>query len=132
MGVKSASPVDIAIAGLRLESMRMKTISENIANSRVSKTGSGQPYRRKVIDVQTTGEGGIQVGRVIEDVLTPFKSVHMPGHPDADEAGMVRMPNVSVPIEMMDMVMASRAYEANAAILKRHEAAVKTSLELLR
>jgi flagellar basal-body rod protein FlgC len=56
----------------------------------------------------------------------------MPGHPDADETGFVQMPNVDVPVEMMDMIVASRAYQANAAMLKRYQDMVSAALELLR
>ncbi|MFP4107322.1 MAG: flagellar basal body rod protein FlgC, partial [Phycisphaerae bacterium] len=75
---------------------------------------------------------GVTIEQVIGDMSTDFKKVHMPGHPDADEDGMVAMPNVDLPVEMMNMVTASRAYQANAAVLKRYQDSVDTTLELLR
>ena len=128
------SPIDIAISGLRAETLRMKVISGNIANSRTSRTETGQPYRRKEVSVTTSAAaaGGVQIGGVTEDMSTDFKEIYMPGHPDADKSGMVKMPNVDLPNEMMSMVGASRAYQANAAILKRYQDMVNATLELLR
>jgi len=131
MGVSNvASPVDIAISGLRIEAMRMKVIAENIANARTSRTQTGEPYRRKQVVMDT--RDGMDVGKIVEDMASQFKSVHLPGHPDAGSDGMVRMPNVDLPVELMDMVVASRAYQANAAMLKRYQDMVNASLELLR
>jgi flagellar basal-body rod protein FlgC len=61
-----------------------------------------------------------------------FKRVLQPGHPDADANGYVAMPNIDLPVEMMHMVAATRAYEANAAVLKRYQDGVDITLELLR
>jgi len=131
MGVsRVATPIDIAISGLRLESMRMKVIAENIANARTSRTETGEPYRRKQVVLET--RGGMETGKVVPDLTGQLKLLHLPGHPDADAQGMVRMPNVDLPVELMDMVLASRAYEANAAMLKRYQDMVNATLELLR
>ncbi|HUT02228.1 MAG TPA: flagellar basal body rod protein FlgC [Phycisphaerae bacterium] len=131
MGVsRVATPIDIAISGLRLESMRMKVIAENIANARTSRTETGEPYRRKQVVLET--RGGVEAGKVVPDLTGQLKLLHLPGHPDADAQGMVRMPNVDLPVELMDMVLASRAYEANAAMLKRYQDMVNATLELLR
>jgi flagellar basal-body rod protein FlgC len=131
---KLGSPIDIAISGLRAESLRMKVISGNIANSRTSRTETGSPYRRKEVALSTSAAagGGVEIGGVTEDMASDFKDVYMPGHPDADRSGMVKMPNVDLPTEMMNMVSASRAYQANAAILKRYQDGVNAILELLR
>jgi len=131
MGISNvASPIDIAISGLRVESMRMKVIAQNIANARTTRTETGDPYRRKLVVLGT--EDGMDVGKIVEDTASEFKFMHLPGHPDADSGGMVRMPNIDLPVELMDMVLASRAYQANAAILKRYQDMVNASLELLR
>ena len=66
------------------------------------------------------------------DMENPLQRVRMPGHPDADADGYVTMPNVSIPSEMMNLVVASRAYQANAAVLKRYQDSVDNALELLR
>jgi flagellar basal-body rod protein FlgC len=135
MGVgKIASPIDIAISGLRAESTRMRVIADNIANARTSRTKTGEPYRRRQVILSTGGAGaqGVKIESVIPDTSTSFKEVYLPGHPDANADSMVRMPNVDLPAEMMDMVVASRAYQANAAILKRYQNMVEATLELLR
>lgn len=135
MGVdKIATPVDIAVSGLRAESLRMNVIARNIANANTSRTESGQPYRRQQVVLSTEQEGlvGVSVEEVVADMLSPFKRVYQPGHPDADKDGYVLMPNVNLPVEMMHMVAASRAYQANAAVLKRYQEMVNVTLELLR
>jgi flagellar basal-body rod protein FlgC len=126
--------VDIAVSGLRAQAKRMNVISNNIANASTTRTDSGQPYRRQdVVLLSGGGEiGGVRIGTVAADTTSDFKRVRMPGHPDADEEGWVMMPNVSLPREMMDLIVASRAYQANAAVLKRYQDAVNVTLELLR
>ncbi|KKK69389.1 hypothetical protein LCGC14_2934540, partial [marine sediment metagenome] len=76
--------------------------------------------------------GGVKVEEVIPDMLTDFKRVHMPGHPDADENGYVLMPNVQLPTEIMKMMASSRAYQANAAVLKRYQDIMDVTIELLK
>ena len=66
------------------------------------------------------------------DYATDFKRLWKPGHPDADEQGYVRMPNVQLPLEMINMVSASRAYQANAAVIKQHQDMMDVALELLK
>jgi flagellar basal-body rod protein FlgC len=129
-----ASPTDIAISGMRAQAMRMNTITTNIANAHTTRTSEGGPYRRKEVVLSTGGDGltGVQVTDVQPDLTTGFKRVHEPGHPDADKAGYVNMPNVNLPQEMMHMMAASRAYEANAAVLKRHKEIMQVTLEMLR
>ncbi len=127
-------PIDIAVSGLRAQAARMRVIAGNVANASTSRTESGQPYRRRQVILATDDKAlaGVRVGGVVPDVVHPFKGVYMPGHPDADETGFVQMPNVDVPVEMMDMIVASRAYQANAAMLKRYQDMVSAALELLR
>lgn len=135
MGVgKIPTSVDIAVSGLRAESLRMNIIARNIANANTSRTESGQPYRRQYVVLSTEREGmaGVSVEEVVADMLNPFKRVYQPGHPDADKDGYVLMPNVDLPVEMMHMMAASRAYQANAAVLKRYQEMVNVTLELLR
>jgi flagellar basal-body rod protein FlgC len=130
---KVASAVDIAVSGLRAEAMRMDVISSNIANSQTAAAGNGQPYRRKDLVFSTLMDeiSGVTIDGVRDDP-TAFKIVYDPGHPNAAPNGYVQMPNVDVPIEMMHLVSASRAYQANAAVLKRFQDNIDTTLELLR
>ncbi len=131
--VSNFGSIDIAISGLRAESRRMDVIANNIANARTSRTDTGEPFRRQELIVSTEGElAGVQVDDVTADEDTPFQQLLMPGHPDANTDGYVEMPNVSLPREMIDMVTASRAYQANASILKRYQKNVDATLELLR
>lgn len=127
------SSVDIAVSGMRAQSKRLDVISGNIANAGTTRTDSGEPYRRQVA-VLTAGKGiaGVAVETIDPDMDSDFQRVHQPGHPDADGDGWVQMPNVSLPNEMMNMVVASRAYQANAAVLRRYKEAVDTALEMLR
>ena len=119
---------------MRAESQRMDIIANNIANARTSRTETGEPYRRKELVVSTEDDWlrGVRIEDVISDTKNPFQQVLMLGHPDADDAGYVEMPNVSLPREMIDLVTASRAYQANAAILKRYQRNIEATLELLR
>jgi len=128
------SPIDIAVSGLRAHSARMQVISNNIANASTLRTASGQPYRRKEVILSTLLEGlnGVQVQRVAEDFTTPFKSTYDPGHPQADANGYVLMPNVDLPTEMMNLISASRTYQANTAVLKRYQEMIDATLQLLR
>lgn len=134
MSVNGASnPIDIAVSGLRAESTRMNVIANNIANSGTSRTSSGGPYRRMEVVLSTDGPlGGVQVQQIAPDMLTPLKRVFMQGHQDADKDGYVLMPNVELPTEMMRLVAASRAYQANAAVLKRYQEMIEVTIELLR
>ena len=129
-----ASPVDIAISGLRAEALRMNVIAANIANSLTTRTDAGGPYRRRSVVLSTGGEGlsGVRIERVAPDLSTAPKRVYLPGHPDADAQGYVLMPNVQLPVEMMNLVAATRAYQANAAVLKRYQEIVELAAELLR
>ena len=74
---------------------------------------------------------GVRLDEIVAD-MSDFKKVLKPGHPDADKQGYVMLPNVDLPIEMMSLATATRAYEANVAVLKRYQQMVETTLELLR
>jgi flagellar basal-body rod protein FlgC len=127
------SPIDIAISGLRAQSKRMEVISSNVANAQSTDNGNGQPYRRLEAVFKTDGDGlgGVVLDELVED-MSDFQRILKPGHPDADAQGYVTMPNVRLPIEMMNLSIAARTYQANAAVLKRYQQMVETALELLR
>jgi flagellar basal-body rod protein FlgC len=126
--------VDIAVSGLKAENLRMNVISANIANANTSRTEAGGPYRRKDVIFSSLMDqlDGVKVDQVVEDHATDFKQVFQPGHPDANAEGFVLMPNVDLPVEMINLVTASRAYQANAAVLKRYQDNVDVTLELIR
>ena len=131
---KVSNPVDIMVAGLQAQALRMNVTAANIANAETSRTETGEPYRKKFVTLSTAPDslGGPTVEGYGDDMATPFKKLYEPGHPDAGADGYVRMPNVDLPIEMMQMVLASRAYQANAASLKRYQESIDIALELIR
>jgi len=126
-------PIDIAISGLRAQSKQMEVISSNVANAQTTDNGNGQPYRRLEAVLKTDGDGmgGVSLDEITMD-MSDLPEILKPGHPDANEQGYVTMPNVKIPIEMMNLNIAAKAYQANTAVLKRYQGMVETTLELLR
>jgi flagellar basal-body rod protein FlgC len=119
---------EVAASGLQAHRTRLNVITSNLANSETTRTAEGGPYRRLQATLQTAdvpGHGfgrewsravsGVRVSGVVEDQDAPLRRVHDPAHPDADAEGFVDLPNVEVLREMVDMMVASRSYEANAA-----------------
>jgi flagellar basal-body rod protein FlgC len=128
----SFRPIDIAISGLRAQSRQMEMISSNVANARTVDAGQGEPYRRHEVILRADDEmGGVTADQVFTD-MSDFQKILDPGNPLADESGYVSMPNVNLPIEMMNLNVATRVYQANVAVLKRYQQMVETTLELLR
>ena len=140
----SNSAADVSASGLAAERLRMEIASNNIANARSTRSLDGGPYRRQQVvfaaevERQTASDrsadaslGGVRVVDVVADE-SPLPQVHNPGHPDADENGMVTMPNVQLPHEMVDLVTASRAYEANLKALQIYRQMNEQSLSLLQ
>ena len=125
-------PVDIAISGLQAQGKQIEIISSNVANARTTNAGNGEPYRRLEAVFQTDDDmGGVKLDKILADT-SEFLKVLDPGHPFADEQGYVSMPNVNLPVEMMNLTIATRIYQANTAVLKRYQQMVETTLELLR
>lgn len=137
---------DISASGLTAERLRMDVISNNIANVNTTRTVEGGPYKRQRVVFEPRGEKvgfifpsifsdkaksvnqfqGVSVTQIITD-NSLGRLVYDPGHPDADENGYVHMPNVNIVQEMVDMISATRAYEANVtAINSAKQMAVKT------
>jgi flagellar basal-body rod protein FlgC len=131
----------ISASALSVERLRMNVIAENIANAETTRTPEGGPYRRKQVllaeqPAPNTGTPGAAVGGGVQAVSVlpdqgPDRLVYDPSHPDANAQGYVRMPNVDVPMEMVDMMTATRAYEANAAAFQTQRQSQERSLELL-
>jgi flagellar basal-body rod protein FlgC len=133
-GVQRANPIDIAVSGLRAQSLRMNVISGNIANSGATRTEDGTPYRRQDVLLTTNPDalGGVDTMEVVTDSSSVGKRIYDPSNPNADSGGFVQASNVELPAEMMNLVTASRAYQANAAVLKRYQELSDVTLELLR
>ncbi len=128
----SFRPVDVAVSGLRAQGRNMEVISSNVANIRTTNDGKGRPYRRLEAKMKQDKEtGGVDIEKITKD-MSDFTKILDTGNPDADSEGYVLMPNVDLPTEMINLTIATRAYEANAAVLKRYQKMVDTTLELLR
>ncbi len=111
------STMRVSASGLSAERLRMDLITDNLANANSTRTPEGEPYKRKVaifepITPTASMPGGVRVVGIARDP-TPPRLVYQPGHPDADPNGYVAYPNVEVVHEMVDLITASRAYEAN-------------------
>ena len=134
----------ISSTGLSAQRLRMNLISSNMANVNTTRTETGEPYKRKdaifeavqkggfkdVLDERLdNAEGGVKVARVIED-NKPFVEKYDPGHPDADENGYIRMPNVNIVEEMVNMISASRSFEANATAVRATKDMTAIALEI--
>ncbi|MSR46819.1 MAG: flagellar basal body rod protein FlgC [Planctomycetes bacterium] len=135
---------DISASALAAQRTRLAVISQNIANAEVTKRGAnGEPYRRQRVnfrsvladEVKSGRSGGLPVGAVrveIDTVPGQLEGTSNPGHRDADENGIVLKPNVNVIEEMVDMVDASRTYEANLSALRAWKQMLARTLEMTR
>ena len=140
--------MNVSASGMTAERLRMDVMSRNIANANTTRTAAGTPYRRQVAVVRqiggnnfgdvlsnrmgASGSGnGVEVTAVVED-QSPFKLVYNPGHPDADQEGYVMLPNVDTVTEMINMISATRAYEANVTSLNSAKSMAMKALEIGR
>ena len=143
--------IDVAGSGLAAERLRMDVTAGNLANAQTTQGADGQPYRRRQVVLQEAkGAGqsfgsilasaksgpagtvsGVQVAGIVEDPA-PSRRVHDPGHPDADAQGYVSLPNVNPVTEMVDLISASRSYEANVTAMQTAKQLFSKTLELLR
>lgn len=143
--------INTSASALTAERLRMDVISNNIANASTTRTESGLPYRRQVVvfaanepqsdfyrvwqrqlngDASLAGKG-VKVVEIAQD-NSPFRRVYDLNHPDAGEDGYVQMPNVNIVTEMVDMIAATRAYEANVTCLNASKSIVTKALEIGR
>jgi flagellar basal-body rod protein FlgC len=135
MGVtKVSSPIDIAISGLRAEGLRMNVIANNIANANTFQTGLSDAYRRKEVMLGSDDRAisGVRIEEILSDTSRELRRIHMPNHPAADDDGWVTVSNVDIPMELMQMVVASRSYQAIATIMRRWQDMMDVTIELLR
>ncbi len=132
--------MEVSATGLSAQRRRLDVIANNIANANTTRTPEGGPYRRQQVlfaarfEEATIGASrpqGVMEPEVVEDSL-PTTLIHNPGHPDADENGYVEMPNVSVVQEMVDMISATRAYEANVTAMNAAKSMAMKALEIGR
>ncbi|NBI27356.1 flagellar basal body rod protein FlgC [Chengkuizengella marina] len=139
-------------SALTAQRLRMDIISSNIANAETTRgklvDGEWIPYQRKVVITEAGGQpsfdkvfqsklsnrsvgNGVKVTQIVED-QSPFKRVYQPSHPDANEEGFVYMPNVDILKEMVDMISATRSYEANVTALNASKSMFMKALEIGR
>ena len=136
-----SSALRASASALDAERTRLEVAVSNIANAESTRGADGNPYRRRDVvlapnTVETfdaalgrAGAIGVQVTNIVED-QNAFRKRYEPGHPDVDAEGFVQIPNVDVPEEMVDMVGAARAYQANITAINVIRDTVQKSLEL--
>jgi flagellar basal-body rod protein FlgC len=135
---------NISTSGLSAERLRMEVVASNIANAHSTRGPDGGPYRRQdvlfetVLSDQSGGLSmsshplqGVRIAGVQEDP-SELPRVYSPGHPDADGQGYITMPNVSLPLEMVNLMTATRAYEANLKVLQAVRKQLEQTIGLLR
>lgn len=141
---------NISASGLTAERLRMDVISNNIANVNTTRTELGGPYKRQRVIFEPRGDklqflfpaifdkskqagqlNGVRVTGVVDDPSPP-NLVYDPGHPDANKDGYVAMPNVSIVKEMVDMISATRAYEANATAIDNAKTMAARAMDIMK
>ena len=134
------SSFDISASGIFAQRTRLDVIANNIANAESTRTADGGPYRRQTVTFSAAYKdavgnksqmSGVDVSPVMEDP-TDYKSVYDPGHPDADASGYVKMPNVNMMEEMVDMISATRAYEANVTAMNATKSMITAAIDIGR
>jgi flagellar basal-body rod protein FlgC len=129
--------IAIAASGMRAQSGRMRIIAENVANSdSTAATPNAEPYRRKIATFKNEMDKALDIpvvtlGRVRTDP-SDFRIKHEPGHPNADENGNVKYPNVNALVEMTDMREAQRSYEANINVISASRRMIQRTIEILK
>ena len=137
--------MDISASALTAQRVRMDVIAENLANINTTRTAEGAPYRRRYVVMQQREDqtfagmldrakaksngSGVRVTEIRQDE-SPFKLDYDPDHPDANEEGYVQMPNVDLVVEMVDMMAATRSYEANITATNAIKSMALKALEI--
>jgi flagellar basal-body rod protein FlgC len=142
LGVFSA--IDISASGLSAERTRMNTIASNLANAQTTRTAAGGPYKRvdpvfeaialdkmHALSPSERSVSRVQVSQIVQD-QRPGHMVYSPGHPDANKDGYLEYPNVNIVEEMVNMISASRAYEAGISSVEATQKMANSALELGR
>ena len=129
--------IDVTADALSAQKTRLDIVAQNIANAQTTRTPQGGPYQREVVSFATellrrsdnTSAQTVKVASITPDP-TPGQQVYNPQHPDAGPDGMVTMPNVNLAYEMVDLITASRAYEANLSFAKNARNLAMKTLEI--
>ena len=141
--LEAISAAEIAVSGLKAQRARMDVIANNIANMQTTRTAKGGPFRRQVAIFRGETIGphfqsghanpskvGVHVDRIVGDP-SPFRMSYEPGHPDADAEGYVAYPNVDLSVEMVNLVAAQRAYDANVAVVMSDKRMKASALKII-
>jgi flagellar basal-body rod protein FlgC len=139
--------LSVSASGMTAERQRAEVLVENIANADTTRTATGGPYRRQdvvfqsqdvkspfssIFDSQMSSQGtGVGISQVITDQSDPDRR-YMPGHPDADQDGYVAFPKVNPAEDMVDLLGASRSYEANVSAISAVKDMIQRSIDLFR
>jgi flagellar basal-body rod protein FlgC len=134
------SGIDITAGALNAQKTRLDLVAQNIANAQTTRTPKGGPYQRQIVSFESellrrenvSGGGalqGVKISSITSD-RTPGQQVYNPQHPDAGPDGLVTMPNVNLSYEMVDLITASRAYEANLSVAKNARQMALKALEI--
>ncbi|WP_353093858.1 flagellar basal body rod protein FlgC [Tissierella praeacuta] len=138
--------INVSATALTAEKTRIDIIAKNMANANTTRSTGGMPYRRQMAVFEENKpnfsdylnrhnnkiEGkGVKISKIVEDE-SPFRLVYEPGHPDADENGYVKMPNVNTMKEMVDLISAQRSYDANITVMNASKSMLMKALEIGR
>jgi len=137
--LEAVSSREIAVSGLRAQRARINVIANNIANALTPATVKGGAFRRQMAILAgdqlrpglAADKFGVKLKEVVDDP-SPLRQVYDPHHPFADEKGYVEYPNVDLSVEMVDLVSAQRAYEANVAVVVSGKRMSQKALEILQ
>ena len=137
--LESISATDIAVGAIRAQRIRMNVIANNIANAQTTRTPQGGPFRRQLAIFRGEQIGptlkperfGVRVKEIVSD-RSPFREVYDPTHPDANEDGIVLYPNVNLAVEMINLLTAQRAYEANVVVIMTDRSMGEKALEIIQ
>jgi flagellar basal-body rod protein FlgC len=131
--------IDITAGALNAQKTRLDIVAQNIANAQTTRTPNGGAYQRQIVSFETelvrraggSGPGlqSVRVGTITSD-RAPGQQIYNPQHPDAGPDGLVTMPNVNISYEMVDLITASRAYEANLSVVKNARQMAMKALEI--
>ncbi len=140
------SALSISASGMSAQRQRTELLVENLANSDTTRTPEGGPYRRKdavfvadpsvaqfssLFDSEMDSGTGVRVAQVVTDTREPDKR-YLPGHPDADKDGYVAYPRMNPAEDMVDLLGASRSYQANVSAVSAVKDMIQRSLDLFR
>jgi flagellar basal-body rod protein FlgC len=131
------SGIDVTAGALNAQKTRLDVVAQNIANAQTTRGPNGTPYQRQIVSFETelvrrTAGASLQSVRVgsISPDRTAGQQVYNPQHPDAGADGLVTMPNVNLSFEMVDLISASRSYEANLSVVKNAKQMAMRALEI--